>query len=193
MKPDPSILTINNWIHSDSPGIWRIYRVIHNTKKLRFSPQERQRFDRRWLIFSKRLLDASWKPSFTNEMVNAEFVRPLSEADTQRLESFIAKNPQAVREFEAFKPAPIDMVMNHSLDIPSVEAKDQVRHLLRSVFNDIEERGLTGEEILKRIFNGPLAAYIPKEFDNATLRFFSRDHELRNDEYVFRSVELTMP
>jgi len=191
MKPDVVPVNVDDWVYSISPGIWRVYRVIHDVQKLRFGQQERQQTDRRRLIFSKRLVDESWKPAFGNELAVAEFVRVPSDEDRQRLEDFIAKNPKIIHEFEAFRPKALDHAMDLPLNVPASTGKEAVQRLIHNVFPDIGD-GLTNDGILQRIAKSELAHYAPKTVRNATLRFICKDHELRDNGYMFREVQLLM-
>jgi hypothetical protein len=182
---------LGDWISSYSSGIWRVYRVIHDAQKLRFSLQERQRVDRRRLVFSKRLVDEMWKPTFSNELSSSELVSALTDDNKRRLEEFIVKNPQTLREFEAFQPKPIDQAMDLPLNVPTSIGKEDIQHLIRDVFAGIGE-GLTNDAILQRLAASELARYAPKTIRNATLRFVCKDHELHDNEYVFREVQLLM-
>lgn len=147
--------------------------------------------DRRRLVFSKRFLDASWTPAFRNELAVAEFVHALSDDSRSRLEQYIVQNPQAVREFEAFRPKAIDFAMDLPLNVPGSVSKEDVEGVMHNTFADIGE-GLTNDAVLRRIAESDLAGLAPKTIRNATLRFVCQDHELRDGEYVFREVQLLM-
>ncbi|GEM_PF-2917250 len=192
MKLDMKDVRVGDWVYSDSPGIWRVFRILESTQRLRFNLQERKRVDRRRLIFSKRLVDESWKPAFSAELATAEFVRALSNDDRRRLEEFIAGNPQTLQEFDAFQPKGIDHAMDLPLNVPTCVGKEGIHRLIYDVFADISEVGLTNDEILQRIAASELAGYAPKTMRNATMRFLCRDHELRSNVYVFREVQLLM-
>lgn len=180
-----------DWVYSESPGIWRVYRIIKEAKRFRFNRQERQKISKQPLIFVKRLVDRSWNAAYSNEMATDTFVRALPETDRQRLDEWMRKNPDLVKNFEAFNPAPINLAVNLPLYVPDQCEKEPLRLLIGEVFADIAE-GLTNDTILERIGAGGLAGYAPKNVRNATLRFISKDHEVRDNEYVFREVQLVV-
>jgi hypothetical protein len=182
---------VGDWVYSDSPGIWQVYRVITGVEKIRGSLLERKRSRRGGFVFSKRLLDGTWKPAFRNEVASADLIRPLSSDDRQRLDEFLANNSQVKQQFEAFKPTAIDLRLNLSLDIPASVAKEPVLQLIQEVFADIAD-GLTNDKILERMAATTLAGFAPKTIRNATLQFVCKDHELHDNEYVFREVQLLM-
>lgn len=191
MKPDTLPIDVNDWVYTDSPGVWRVFRVLQGIQKMRFTLQDRKRVDRRRLVFSKRLVDNSWNPTFTNAMANAEFVRPLSAEDQKRLENFIIENPHTLQEFDAFEPREVDSALDLRLDVPTSTGKDGALRLINDTFAGIGA-GMTNDEVLQRLEASPLASYVTEMGGNATLRLLSKGHEIQNSEYVFRNVELLM-
>lgn len=191
MKPDAVPVDVNDWVYTDSPGVWRVFRVLQGVQKMRFSLQDRKRVDRRRLVFSKRLVDNLWNPAFTSAMANAEFVRPLSAEDQERLEKFIIENSHTLQEFHAFQPKEVDSALDLRLDVPASKGKDGVQRLINDTFAGIGA-GLTNDEVLQRLEASPLASYITVMGGNATLRFLSKGHEIQNSEYVFREVQVLM-
>lgn len=192
MKPDETGVDIGDWVYSDSPGIWRVIRVVQDVQKLRFTLEERKRMDRKRLIFCKRIVDQSWKPAFTTELASDSFVHPLSNDDQRRLDEFITANPQTLEEFEAFQPKGIDRAMDLPLNVPITVGRQDVQRLIQDVFAGIGDQGFTNDEILQRLTMSELAHYAPRTIRNATLRFLCKNHELRNNEYVFKEVQLIM-
>lgn len=182
-------LSVNDWVYSESSGVWRVYRIIKDVRRFRFSRQERQKINKHPLLFVKRLVDRAWSAAFCNEMATDTFVRVLSEEDRQHLDEWIVKNPEVIKRFDAFLPAPIDLVVNLALYLPQSSEKDRVKRLVGEVFAGIEN-GLTNDTILQRLASSEFAAYAPKSIRNATLQFVSKDHEHQNGEYIFREVRL---
>lgn len=191
MKREGITVNVGDWVHSDSPGIWRVYRVIENVQRMRFDLQDRKRVDRNRYVFSKRFLDVSWKPAFAAEVANGEIVQPLSAEQKRRLVRFIEENPRAFAEFEAFDPRDINTVMNLRLDIPLSVGKQRLQELVADVFFGIERKGLTNAEVLERIANSELAGYRTRTVSNAMLQFVSIGHEIRGGEFVFHRAQVT--
>lgn len=192
MKTDAAPINVSDWINSDSLGIWQVYRVIQGMQTPRANLQERHRIDRRQLVFSKRIVDGSWQPAFSNELASAELVRVLSSDDRRRLDEYVEKNPQTLQEFEGFQPKPIDLRMNLRLNIPSLAGTESVQRLIIDVFAGIGD-GLTNDAILQRMAASELARYdATMTISNATLQFTCIDHEHQNKDYVFRKVQLLM-
>jgi len=129
---------------------------------------------------------------FTAELVNSSFVRPLSDEDREHLERFIVENPRILQEFEVFQPEGMDFVMNYRLNVPDSVVRDDIQRVVHDMFADIGDHGLTNEEILQRIAVSPLARYVSAGMSNAILQYVCKDHELRDNEYVFREARLIM-
>lgn len=142
------------------------------------------------LVFSKRLVDKSWKLAFRNEVADADLVHKLSEDDRARLEDLIARTPNLMREFEASLPPPIDHAMDLALFLPDTVQFGHVQEIISREFADIAENGLTNDCILERIAGSELAAFAPLSIRNARIRFTCKDYELRDNAYVFREVRL---
>ncbi len=185
-------INVGDWVYSDSPGIWQVYRILEEAERMRSSLQERKRVRRDRLVFSKRFVDEGWKPAFANEVASSDLLRPLSDDDRRYLEEFIARNPQTLQEFKSHQPKGIDLVRNLPLNVPTSVKGNEIQRLAHDVFSDIGENGLTNDDILQRIATSELVRYTPKTIRNATLQFICKDHELRGNEYVFREAQVIM-
>lgn len=192
MGPDTRRINIGDWVYSYSPGIWRVYRVLQGVQEVRFKLEEPKRTSRSRFVFSKRLVDGAWKPSFIAETASADVVSPLSDDDRRRLEAFIATNPQILQEFEAFEPEEIDFVLNLRLNIPVSFGRDRLQRLIDGAFAGIGNHGSTNDEILQLLAASELARHVSTGMSNATLQFLCKGHEVRNNEYVFREARLIM-
>lgn len=192
MKTDQPSVATGDWVYSDSPGIWRVVRVVQDIQKLRFSLQDRKRVDRRRLVFCKRIVDESWRPAVSVEVASDAFVHPLSGDDRRRLGEYVAANPQVLNDFEAFEPTMLDHAMDLPLNVPASVGRQGIQRLIEEVFAGIKDGGVTNDEILQRIAQSDLERYAARTIRNATLRFLSKEHEIRNNEYVFREVQLLM-
>lgn len=192
MKMDNTSVATGDWVYSESPGIWRVERILQDIQKLRFSLQDRKRVDRRRLVLCKRIVDESWRPTFSAEVVSDAFVHPLPGDDLRRLDEYVASNQQVLKEFEAFEPTMNDHVMDLPLNVPASVGRQGIQRLIEEVFAGIADGGVTNDEILQRIAQSDLERYATRTIRNATMRFFSKGHEIRHNEYVFREVQLLM-
>lgn len=182
-------INVGDWVNSDAPGIWQVTRVIEGVQKLRFKSEDRKRIERQRRVFCHRLVDESWKPAFRAEMCSGSFLQPLSDDDSNRVDRFLAENPEVLERFKAFVPESIDLAMDLRLDIQPPVSRESIEDTAKQVFVGIED-GLTNDEILQRIESGELARYVTELGGNAILRFLSKNHEVVDNEYVFRRVQL---
>ncbi len=182
-------VNVGDWIYSDSPGIWKIYRIIEGVQKFRYDMAHPKRLDRTQTVFSKRLVDGSWRPSFKTEYSDGGFIRELSSEDQMRLNEFIANNPQVMKEFNEYQPEQIGFALNYSLYVPQAFI-EHIHKLVEDTFADIEILGLSNEDILQRIGKTELADWVSKGFSNMCLQFYCRDHEIRDNEYILREVKV---
>jgi len=183
---------VGDWVKSYTPGIWQVFRVIQNEPRLRYSLNERKRGNRRPVIFCKRLVDECWKASFTGEICDPAVVQVLSSVDRARLDDFLSKNPDILDKFSVYEPRDLDSAMDLLLIVPDSIGKNGIQSIANEVFADIEEEGLSNDEILERIDTSQLRDYVSPRVINAILRFLCKEHEIRDGEYVFRKVQVIM-
>lgn len=86
----------------------------------------------------------------------------------------------------------LDFALNLRMDVSDAIGRNGVLRLVHDAFAGIEDTGMTNDEILQQIALSPLADCIASGMSNATLQFLCRDHELRDNEYVFREAEVIM-
>jgi hypothetical protein len=102
------------WVMSYSPGIWQVFRVVKYKVRDVGSRKEAEHT----MVFSKRFISKSGKPSFSEECCELSLVEPIDDDVKRKLESFIAENPAAWKRFEAYEPKQIDMIYNARISIP---------------------------------------------------------------------------
>ena len=192
MASQTTPLTVGDWVHSYSPGVWQIFRILEGVQKTRFTLNERKKMHRQPIIFCKRFLDDSWSPSFTAETCDPAVVQPLSGDERAKVEEFITKNPDVASQFYAYEPRDLDCAMGLMLSLPPGVGKADLESMVKEAFADIGEKGLTNDEVLQRLAASSLGGYVSQRMINATLRFICKDHELRGNEYVFREAQVIM-
>lgn len=192
MTHNKAATAVGDWIHSYSPGIWQVFRIIEGVQKARFRLDERKQTRRQPIIFCRRLLDASWSPSFAGETCDPAVVHPLTDDERAKLDDFISKNPDVADQFFAYEPRNLDCALGLTLSLPEGIGKADLENLVRQAFGDLSDRGLTNDEILHRLAASPIAAWVSQRMINATLRLICKNHELRENEYVFREAQVNM-
>ena len=190
MKPDWPQIAVGDWIHSYSPGIWQVFRLLVNEPRMRLDLSERKRTNPRPVVFSKRLVNESWRPSFAAETCCASVVHHLSEEEHRMLDEFLTRNPALLAKFAEYEPKDLDLALDVRLCIPASVDRSTVQREVDKVFDCIEEKGLTNDDLLLRINASKLGTWVTRGLTNAILRFICKNHELRTNDYVFREAKV---
>jgi hypothetical protein len=131
-------------------------------------------------VFSKRLLNKSWKRSFSVEVCDLSFTRPLEPEEAERLHRFIADNPTVMREFAEYR-RPVNLAYNLGLNVP-----ESTKVEFEAPFEPYLAEGMDCERIWKVISDSQVHRFLADRMLNATLQFESVDHEVRDGEFIFR-------
>ena len=177
-----------DWVRSYSMGIWRVWRVLSGFNELRFSLDAPKSQSSRTLVFSHRLVNTSWKKSFSRECAEASLVRRISPEEESRIQELLESHTPLKKAFDKYRAenTTLDLVVNLSLgQIPGSD-RERLRaacdlHLGASV-----ENGLPMDEVLAALRNAGYYDCIGKTPTNATVQLISVDHEVRDREFLLR-------
>ena len=139
------------------------------------------------MVLARRLLSREWKPSVDHEQLSLWFVEPLSSEDQERLQRYVAEHHEVMREFEQFDK-PFGILLNLTVDFPGSLTAAQ----LEAMFGDIRTAGLTCDQIVGRIESSPLGVRMAPAIHRAMLQFYSPDCEVRDQEYVYRELRVSL-
>ena len=181
---------VGDWVQSYSPGIWQVVRVLAGFWELRYHLRDRKRRSRRTVVFVKRIVDARWQKAFMAESCDIAHVRRLADPHREQLRNLLASDPGMLTEFDAYPLADLDFLMALTLKLPESQALEQFESSVLCAFDDIR-CGLTNDEVLERLESSGVSSYVSHVGGNAMIRFVCENHELRDDQFVFRSVGLT--
>ncbi len=174
---------IGDWITSYSPGVWQVYRILEGFNELRYSLDERKKRSKRVIVFSKRLVDAAWKPAFKGESCAHSLTAPVSLEVQRRVDDLLSAQPDIRSAFDAYQPEPTPLIVNLAMNVP-----DRAR--LEEFGTKVLERELVGgiplDHALVLLTKSGLAPCIGKTPFNATLQLGCRDHEVRDAEFILR-------
>jgi hypothetical protein len=180
----PRPLIVGDWVYSNSPGIWQIYRVLPIVNEMRFSLSDRRKKSKRVLIFSRRLVDASWNQSFKTECCEQTLVSTISAADNGSLVHLLQNDARLRESFENYAPESLDLMGNLTMRVPKIELLESFcSEKLLPPMRD----GLAMDDILRIMEEAGMDLYANKLPINATLQVGCRDHEMRDGEFVFRT------
>ena len=183
---DPSgSFEVGDWVRPYSRGIWRVARVLSGFNELRWSLNEPKRVSSQVLVFSNRLVNESWKRSFSREVSLADYVCHVSDDERLRIRAVLAENTRLAAAFHTFeiKSPCVDLIANFRCGCKS--RKEPFATLCRRLFDADIQNGLTLEQVLERLADeghGDCQTQIPAV---ASLQLVSVGHDVRDNEFVF--------
>jgi hypothetical protein len=180
-------IDVGDWIKSDTPGIWRVYRVIPVMREMRYSLSARQKKSRRVLVFFKRMIDANGVRAFATKCCEQSLVSPLSEIDREKLDLAISEDPDLLSAFERYVPRRIDLIVNVAMQVPKMA---ELESFCSSVLAPALAAGMSMEQVLQMMKDAELECYVGKYPINATLQMVCSDHEVREGEFVLRACRV---
>jgi len=170
------------------PGIWKVYRVLSGFKEFRWSLTEPSVTSSRTLVFCRRLVNDSWKRSFTFNCCEASYLIPLDPIDRQKVDSLLASDKKladAFAKLQATKNS-LDLVGNLALGGLNDEAVNHFPDSCNEMLGSRIEEGVTLDEVLGLLQENGLDSHMSKYPTQVTLQLVSINHELRGDEFVHR-------
>lgn len=175
------------------PGVWKVYRVLAGFKEDEWSPGAPLKSSKRVLVFCHRLVNDSWKRSFSHNCCEVSLVRPISMEDHKRVQAALSDDDLR-KAFEQYgkEKNRIDLIANLGFGGLSKKAAGNFAKLSHKMFADRIGQGMTMREILLVLQEHGLVenqGEIPRQ---VTLQFTCINHELRGDEFVHREFR-TLP
>jgi hypothetical protein len=182
------MVNAGDWVRSYSMGIWRVSRVLSGFNEPRFSLDAAKSVSPRTLVFSNRLVNTSWKRSFSTECADLSLVRRISADEESRIQELLQSNPSLKNEFEKYqaKNGSLELVINVSLgQIPDSD-RDRLRAVCSEALGNPAQNGITMDEALVVLRDAGFYDCIDKTPKQATLQLISVGHEVRDGEFVLR-------
>ena len=177
---------VGDWVRPYSRGIWRVARVLSGFNELRWSLNEPKRTSSDVLVFSNRLVNESWKRSFSHEVSLADYVCHVSDDERLRIRAVLAEDARlaaAFHDFEAKSPC-VDLIANLGCGCKS--RKEPFERLCRRLFDADIQNGLTLDQVLERLADAGHSDCQRQVPAVATLQLVSVGHDVRDNEFVFR-------
>jgi len=179
---------VGDWVHSYSMGIWRVWRLLSGFNELRFSLDTPKSVSRRTLVFSSRLVNTSWKKSFSTECAELSLVRRISRDDEARIEELLQSNPSLKKAFEKYQ------AKNDSLDLVVNVGFGQIRGFgPRATQSSLWQPARTFHPEWNHHGRGAALPARCRYYDcigktprTATLQLISVGHEVRDREFILR-------
>jgi len=197
MRPDRQLidnrqmrndLNVGDWVRSYSMGIWRVWRVLSGFNEVRFSLDAPKSRSSRTLVFSHRLVNTSWKRSFSKECAEGSLVSRISQDEESRINEFLESNTQMKKAFDKYSAenSTLDLIVNVGLgQIPGSD-RERLRAACDSHLGSSIENGLTMDEVLTGLRDAGYYECIGKIPKSATVQLVSINHEVRDHEFILR-------
>lgn len=184
----PDSVKVGDWVRSYSMGIGRVWRVLSGFNELRCSLDAPKTPSSRTLVFSHRLVNVSWKRSFSKECAEASLIHRVSLDEESRIQELLEPNTPLKKAFEKYCAANSspDLVVNVGLgEIPDTD-RDRLRAACNLHLGASVEKGMTMDEVLAELRNAGFYDCIAKTPKSATIQLISANHEVRDHEFVLR-------
>lgn len=96
------------------PGIWKVDRVLAGFNEVEWSLSVPPKTSNRALVFCHRIVNDSWKRSFSHQSCELSCVRPVEPEEKWRLDALLASDGKLSEAFERYclKPDRIDLIAN---------------------------------------------------------------------------------
>ena len=177
-----------DWVRQISSGIWRVSRILSGFDEFRYSLNKPKMKSKRSLVFANRLVNDSWKRSFTTECFEMSWVNRVEDEEQQRVGHLLRDNAALRKAFEAYEadPKPVDLIVNLGFGLPATSDQEQFKAVCAEALADPIQRGLTLDDVLELIRAAGYDEFMRKYPTTARLQLVCPDHELRGAEFVMR-------
>ena len=142
----------------------------------------------RTLVFCHRIANDSWKRSFSFQCCEISYVCTLNSEDIQQVETLLLSDKKLLKAFEKYQATKntIDLVGNLALGGFSDREVEQFPDLCNEMLAARIDDGVTLDDVLILLRQRGLDSHMSIYPAQVTLQLVSVNHELRNDEFVFR-------
>jgi hypothetical protein len=181
-------VNIGDWVHSYSMGIWRVSRVLSGFNDLRYSLDTPKTASLRTLVFSHRLVNTSWKRSFSVECADLSLVSPVSQDERSKIQEMLESVPGLEKAFEKYQAAhgSPDLVVNIGLGGLPDGDRERLRTACAGHLGVSAEMGMTMDQVLVALKAAGYYCCIGKMPNSATVQLVSKGHEVQDCEFVLR-------
>lgn len=180
-----------DWIRTPqiAMGIWKVSRTLNNFNEPRWSLSEPKRRLNRTLLFCHRIVNDSWKRSFSHQCCEITLAEPLNSQELQRLNDEILSEANLTNAFERYRSTvkPIDSITNLTMGGFSEESLMEFPRLCDQMLAARIGDGVTLDDVLLLLAEHGLDQNMHKYPQQATLQLTSPAHEIRSEELIYRS------
>ena len=174
------------------PGIWKVYRILSGFKENRWSLGEPLVPSKRVIVFCHRVVNDSWKRSFSHQSCELLYVSSLEPDERNRLDALLVSDTKLQASFEKYqaKQNTIDLIANIAFGGLSKRAVASFPTLCDKMLGTRIDAGITIREVLLVLQEHGLYKHMRDLPQQVTLQLTSINHELRGDETVYRKYRV---
>jgi hypothetical protein len=189
-----NIVKSGDWVRLTPlwPGIWRVYRVLAGFKETEWSVEVSPKKSKRVLIFCHRLVNDSWKRSFSHQTCEISYVRPVGHEERTRLNGLLSTDSKLRKTFEQYqvKQNRIDLIADIGFGGFTKTQSANFAKLCDEMLANRIQAGLTIPEVLKLLHENGLEGKIHELPQQMTLQLTCINHELRSDEFTHKEYRI---
>jgi hypothetical protein len=181
-------LRIGDWVRPHSKGIWRVFRILQGFNEFRYSLDQSKVPSPRILVFSNRLVNNSWKRSFSTEGSALYWVNLVAPEEQRRIDQLLLTDDKLRKAFEKYESVakPPDLIVNLRFGQFPNSDRERFKVVCGDALAGSIERGLTLDEVLEVVLDAGYKRYMSQNPTLATLQLISLNHELRGPDFVMR-------
>ena len=181
---------MGDWVRIPSlwPGIWKISRVLTGFSEDRWSLDEPLKPSERTIVFCDRIVNDSWKRSFSHRSCEASFTRPLSTSEQEKIQTLLASDKRLGTAFEKYQASAkaIDLIANLGFGALLEDEAREFPRICDKLLADCIGVGLTMDDVLGLLQSSWLDSHRGRLPQQMTLQLIAADHEVRQGRFVYR-------
>jgi hypothetical protein len=142
----------------------------------------------RTIVFCHRIVNDSWKRSFSHQSCEATLPRPLSTSEQEQIQTLLTAEKRLVAAFEKYRARAkaLDLIANLGF---GALGEDEAREFPQTCDNLLAGRiavGLTMDDVLGLLGSSWLDSHRGRLPQQMTLQLIATGHEVRNRRFLYR-------
>jgi len=142
----------------------------------------------RTIVFCHRIVNDSWKRSFSHQSCEATLTRPLSTSEQEQIQALLAGEKRLVAAFEQYqaRAKAIDLIANLGFGALREEEAREFAQTCDKLLADRVADGLTMDDVLGLLGSSWLDSHRGRLPQQMTLQLIATGHEVRNGRFRYR-------
>jgi hypothetical protein len=143
---------------------------------------------KRTIVFCHRIINNSWRRSFSHQSCEASLTRTLSSREQEEIGALLASNKRLVAAFEKYQATTktIDLVANLGFGELGEDEAKEFPQVCDKLLGDRIEAGLSMDDVLILLRSSWLDSHRHRLPQQVTLQLIATGHEVRDGRFVYR-------